>query len=101
VETSVHCKNNPQLTMTSLSTDTSGPLLDQLSPHLRNVTSVLGVRQIRCGTSAGVRTPEAVPCCRYAKERPPSRPRTADFRAEVGGVDGGQSYTPVAKVGAG
>jgi len=31
VETFVHCKNNPQLTMISLSIDTSGLLLDQLS----------------------------------------------------------------------
>ncbi len=31
METFVHCKNNPQLTMISLSIDTSGLLLDQLS----------------------------------------------------------------------
>ncbi len=30
VETSVHCRNNPRQTMISLSTDISGPVLDQL-----------------------------------------------------------------------
>src|SRR5712672_3812333 len=31
----------------------------------------------------------SISCCRSAKEKPPSRPRTADFRAEVGGLDVG------------
>ena len=30
-----------------------------------------------------------ISCCRSAKEKPPSRPRTADFRVEVGGLDVG------------